>query len=126
MTIIRLLLLGGTLWLPLVPLAAQTPSDGQVRVAEGIRQAWDAPGQRWLDLEVFWHEFADRHGGLKWGPTEIWPPYEQLSERDLMIVIVDQRPCLMEFWHGRWRRANDVRRWDDAFNEFGGCPFVFQ
>jgi len=31
----------------------------------------------------------------------------------------------MEFIHERWRRANDVRRWDDAFNDYAGCPHVF-
>lgn len=32
----------------------------------------------------------------------------------------------MEFFHNRWRRANDVRRWDPLFNEHGGCPDVFK
>ncbi len=42
-----------------------------------------------------------------------------------MIIEVESGPCLMEFFHTRWRRANDVRRWVAAFNEYGGCPDVF-
>ena len=42
-----------------------------------------------------------------------------------MMVELAQGPCLMEFFHSRWRRANDVRRWDESHNEFGGCPYVF-
>ena len=36
-------------------------------------------------------------------------------------VEVEQGPCLLEFFQSRWRRANDVRRWDEAMNEVAGC-----
>ena len=29
------------------------------------------------------------------------------------------------FFHSRWRRANDVRRWNPQFNEVLGCSVVF-
>ena len=41
------------------------------------------------------------------------------------MVEVKSGLCLMEFFHTRWRRANDVRRWDDRFNEYAGCAKVF-
>jgi hypothetical protein len=31
----------------------------------------------------------------------------------------------MQFHHEKWRRAQDVNRWDDKFNLYGGCPYVF-
>tara|TARA_B100001063_G_scaffold218143_1_gene221279 strand:+ start:986 stop:1114 length:129 start_codon:yes stop_codon:yes gene_type:complete len=41
------------------------------------------------------------------------------------MVEVDSGICLMEFYHDRWRRANDVRRWDDKFNQYSACKDVF-
>jgi hypothetical protein len=32
----------------------------------------------------------------------------------------------MALFHSRWRRANDVRRWDPKFNDYAGCPEVFE
>ena len=32
---------------------------------------------------------------------------------------------LMYFFHRRWRRANDVWRWDPSFNRYSGCATVF-
>ncbi|MDX1406343.1 MAG: hypothetical protein R3192_17540, partial [Woeseiaceae bacterium] len=64
-------------------------------------------------------------GGLTWGRRTDYPPYDQVDELDTMIIELESGPCLMEFFHTRWRRANDVRRWDAAFNEYGGCPNVF-
>jgi hypothetical protein len=31
----------------------------------------------------------------------------------------------MQFFHQRWRRANDVQRWNDRFNDYAGCAHVF-
>ena len=69
---------------------------------------------------------AGRRGGLTWGSGTEYPPYAEVSELDTFLVQVDEGTCLMEFFHERWRRANDVRRWDDAFNNYGGCPHVFK
>lgn len=77
------------------------------------------------DVESFWLSYAESKGGLTWGRTSEYPDYDQVKEGDTLMVELKQGPCLMEFFHGRWRRANDVRRWDDSINSFGGCPHVF-
>ena len=101
-------------------------TDGEVRtVANGGFEAWDLQNTEWVDLETFWIRYTDRRGGLTWGRRTDYPPYEQVNELDTMIIEVESGPCLMEFFHTRWRRANDVRRWDAAFNEYAGCPDVF-
>lgn len=100
--------------------------DGQVRTAaSGDLQAWDIQASEWVALDDFWVRYADRRGGLTWGRRADLPPYDQTKELDTMIIEVKGGPCLMEFFHTRWRRANDVRRWDTAFNKYGGCPNVF-
>ena len=105
---------------------AENITDGKVRNApNGELEAWDANGTEWVPLETFWERYADRRGGLTWGTRADYPPYHQVNELDTMIILLDSGPCLMEFFHTRWRRANDVRRWDSAFNEYGGCPHVF-
>ncbi len=101
-------------------------TDGEVRnVANGGLEAWDLQNTEWVDLETFWIRYTDRRGGLTWGRRTDYPPYEQVNELDTMIIEVEGGPCLMEFFHTRWRRANDVRRWDAAFNDYAGCPKVF-
>lgn len=106
-------------------VVAQT-ADGKVKTdGEGTRLAWDAGEQQWVSLEQFWLNYADRRGGLTWGRGDSYPPYARVSELDTFLVETAHGPCLMEFFHTRWRRANDVRRWDPAFNETGGCPHVF-
>lgn len=102
------------------------PADGKVRVTDnGVQEAWDANVQEWVSLETFWLNYAERRGGLTWGRRADYPPYNDVDELDTMIIELDSGPCMMEFFHTRWRRANDVRRWDEAFNEYGGCPHVF-
>ena len=100
--------------------------DGSVRstAPQGL-QAWDAVGGAWVDLEKFWVNYAARNGGLTWGGGAGYPPYERVKEHDTFMDEGEHGPCLMEFFHRRWRRANDVRRWDDAFNQYGGCAHVF-
>lgn len=100
--------------------------DGAVRAtSDGSFEAWDGGRLEWLSPESFWLRYAERRGGLTWGRRTEYPPYADVSELDTLIIELDSGPCLMEFFHTRWRRANDVRRWDDRFNEFGGCPYVF-
>ncbi len=105
---------------------AQNTTQGSVQKhADRAWQAWDQETHVWMDLEAFWVRHAERNGGLTWGRGEAYPPYAKVKEFDTFLVELNQGPCLMQFFHGRWRRANDVQRWDDAFNEFGGCPNVF-
>ena len=52
--------------------------------------------------------------------------YEEVKEFDTLVIELEQGNCLMQFYHSRWRRANDVQRWNDIFNEYGGCPYVFE
>ncbi|MEM7284408.1 MAG: hypothetical protein AAF438_22640 [Pseudomonadota bacterium] len=104
----------------------KNPRDGQVFLTEGSFLAYDAQGEEWLDPVAFWRAYAERRGGLTWGQSADYPPYRDVSEQDLFMVELDSGLCLMEFWHSRWRRANDVRRWGDEFNQFGGCPDVFK
>lgn len=100
--------------------------DGQTRTnAQGQLQAWDKEGSRWLDISGFWKAYADRKGGYTYGPTSEYPPYDQVNELDTLLIQTAHGDCLMEFFHSRWRRANDVRRWDPAFNEHAGCARVF-
>ena len=78
-----------------------------------------------MDVEAFWQRYADSKGGLTWGKTDTYPEYAKVKEGDTIWIETAQGPCLMEFFHRRWRRANDVRRWDDTINAYGGCPYVF-
>lgn len=114
----------------LLVLSSQTvaqTADGQIKTdTEGARLAWDVTEQQWVTLEQFWLNYAQRRGGLTWGRGNRYPPYDQVSELDTFLVETEYGPCLMEFFHTRWRRANDVRRWDPAFNEYAGCPHVFE
>lgn len=101
-------------------------TDGKVRTgANGGPEAWDLQSKEWVNLEAFWIRYADRRGGITWGRRTDYPTYADVNEFDTMIIELDSGSCLMEFFHTRWRRANDVRRWDAAFNEYAGCPFVF-
>lgn len=105
---------------------ATAATNGELRQnADGAAEVWEAASQTWVGVEVFWERFAVAEGGLTWGRSSTYPPYEKVKERDLFLVEVEQGPCLMEFFHGRWRRANDVRRWDDKMNAAAGCAHVF-
>ena len=97
----------------------------QLRETDGGFLAWSSHQQRWLPPEEFWADYVKSRGGSRWKTRSSYPPYKQVSERDLMFIELPQGICLMEFWHQRWRRAQDVRRWSPKFNEYGGCPYVF-
>ncbi len=100
--------------------------DGQVyRLSDSNFLAWDAERERWLEPEAFWRSFAARSEGRQWPAGSEYPPFADVGEHDTFLVQTDKGPCLMHFFHGRWRRANDVWRWDDAFNRYGACPYVF-
>lgn len=100
--------------------------DGQARdgIGEGF-EVYLADEDRWLAPLDFWLAYAQRRGGLTWGRGATYPPYRDVQEGDTFLVETHLGPCLMEFFHKRWRRANDVKRWNDRFNEHAGCSVVF-
>ncbi|ACA84990.1 hypothetical protein [Shewanella woodyi] len=100
-------------------------TNGQVKLIAGQERAWQASQAQWLSLDAFWQYWADSRGGITWGSSRDYPPYDQVKEQDTLLIQLDSGTCMMEFWHSRWRRANDVRRWDDAFNHYSACPYVF-
>ena len=100
--------------------------DGQVHNLNGGKfVAWDAVNEQWLGPEDFWRSFAERKRGRVWPSSKEFPPYADVSEHDTFLYLVESGPCLMYFFHRRWRRANDVWRWGEEFNQYGGCPRVF-
>lgn len=92
---------------------------------QGNVTVWSEGAQAWLDVESFWMEYVTSNGGLTWDRSSEYPEYSKVKERDTFIVELSQGPCLMEFFHERWRRANDVVRWNEKLNEVAGCPYVF-
>lgn len=100
--------------------------DGQVMTqADDSFVAWDANRREWLSPENFWRSFASRERGHRWPEGKTFPPYRDVAEHDTFLVVGDRGACLMIFFHQRWRRGNDVWRWGNEFNEYGGCPYVF-
>ncbi len=100
--------------------------DGEVRPSGDDKfLAWDAQQLQWLEPEAFWQSFAERKRGRIWPAGSEFPPYAEVDEHDTFLLQLEQGPCLMYFFHQRWRRANDVWRWGPEFNEYGGCPHVF-
>lgn len=83
------------------------------------------PVQPEVDVENIWMDYANSKGGITWGMSKEYPEYEKVKEGDTILIQVKQGSCLMEFFHNRWRRANDVRRWGESINAYGGCPYVF-
>lgn len=106
--------------------AQATPRAGKVMQFAGEQKAWHQPSGKWLGLRDFWLAYAQQKGGLTWGVRSDYPPYDDVREFDTMLIQTPEGECLMEFFHERWRRANDVRRWDDAFNIYSGCATVFE
>lgn len=104
--------------------AAQEYRHGQFD-GGAIDRVWNQQTQSWNSPIEFWHHYAKTKGGLTWGEGSTYPEYEKVKEFDTFLVQVEGGVCLMEFFHQRWRRANDVRRWDERFNEISGCPKVF-
>lgn len=105
----------------------EPPAEGlKVQESEsGELTIWSEKEQRYLTIDGFWREYANERGGLTWGEGKEYPEYSQVKEFDTFMVETEKGKCLMEFFHERWRRANDVRRWHERMNRFGGCPYVF-
>jgi hypothetical protein len=100
-------------------------SHGEIRTSSDSLLAWDEMSQQWVSPDVFWHNEVTARGGLNWAQNTAYPPYGKLNEFDTFFVELRSGTCLMTFYHSRWRRANDVWRWDDAFNNYSACPYVF-
>jgi hypothetical protein len=113
------------LWIGTASAQSKSPSDGAARERAGVLEVFDAQTQRWGTPEQFWLSFAARNGGLTFGRGRDYPPYAQVKEFDTFLVETTHGPCLMQFFHQRWRRANDVQRWNDRFNDYAGCAHVF-
>ena len=99
-----------------------------VAVADELKIAEDKSIVVWtqgMDIEDFWSKYAASKGGLTWGKSSSYPDYDKVIEGDTLLIELKQGNCLMEFFHSRWRRANDVWRWDEMMNLYGGCPYVF-
>ncbi len=104
---------------------AQQPDNGEVRSEEGAYSVWSSSASSWVTPEVFWLDYAQQNDGKYWGRSREYPTYSEVSEHDTLLIETDTGICLMYFFHERWRRAQDVRRWDPKFNEIEGCPSVF-
>lgn len=101
------------------------PENGQSRTQSGL-EVYSQQQQAWLKPEAFWLDYAKANPrGKYWGQSQTYPEYERVNEFDTFMVETEQGLCLMEFFHSRWRRANDVRRWNDELNAHAGCPHVF-
>ncbi|WP_035385502.1 hypothetical protein [Ferrimonas futtsuensis] len=107
-------------------VAQEERRHGEVDRTMSPWQVWNGDLGSWTSLEAFWLAQAAKNGGLSWGRGSDYPEYDQVQEYDTLIIELSSGPCMMEFFHSRWRRANDVRRWDPAFNDYGGCPDVFK
>lgn len=88
-------------------------AEGQVRsVDQTLAAVWNAEAQAWQSSESHWEHYAVRHSGNDWGGRRGFRPYDQINELTTVIFELRSSACLKEFSHSRWRRANDVRRWN--------------
>ena len=101
--------------------ASAAPDHGSFENGE----VYDETVSAYVTPMEFWRNYAAANGGLTWGESDQYPNYDDVNEFDLFLVQTAQGPCLMEFFHSRWRRAQDVRRWNPEFNTVLGCPYVF-
>lgn len=106
-------------------IAQQAPDNGLVRNADSDPEAWNATRGEWQPVEDWWLDYAGNSSGRFWGKRRDYPPYGEVNEHDTLLIVEEEGTCLMYFFHERWRRAQDVRRWDPAFNAVLGCPHVF-
>ncbi len=105
---------------------SQEPVHGELTAVNGdTYKIWSKNSNKWLDIESFWIEYANTKGGLTWGKSTRYPEYSKVKENETLIIQLEEGSCLMEFFHKRWRRANDVRRWNEKLNSIAGCPNVF-
>lgn len=114
------------LFLVCISINAQEPEHGSlIKNSNELSQVWNSNKSEWNDVEHFWKNFASESDAKYWGESDIYPKYSEVNEFDTLLIELEQGTCLMQFFHSRWRRANDVQRWDAAFNDYGSCPYVF-
>jgi hypothetical protein len=101
------------------------PSNGMIAISDSKVEVWNSRTSEWLSPEAFWLDYATHSEGKFWGRSSEYPSYDQVNEHDTLLIEVQGGPCLMYFFHSRWRRAQDVRRWNTEFNNLLGCPRVF-
>ena len=107
-------------------ISANGKTHGDIRKdIDQTLQIWNQQSHNWQDIELFWTHYAQNSNGFYWGKRQTYPVYSDVNEHDTLMIELSQGVCLMEFFHKRWRRANDVKRWNVELNEFGGCPYVF-
>ncbi|MEM8563838.1 MAG: hypothetical protein AAGF57_16490 [Pseudomonadota bacterium] len=107
------------------PVHAQDARNGEIQSSESGTLVWSEQAASWVSPQAFWVSYAESNGGKFWGRSFTYPAYNEVSEHDTLLIENASGVCLMYFFHERWRRAQDVRRWDPQFNELGGCPYVF-
>ena len=103
----------------------ENPSNGTVYQSDSSVEVWQASTGEWVSPETFWLDYSAQSKGKFWGRSSDYPPYDETGEHDTLVIEAQGGPCMMYFFHKRWRRAQDVVRWDPAFNEVLGCPNVF-
>lgn len=119
------LLLGALATAPARAAELDVPGNGQVRGAGAAAEIYSEAAGAWVSPEAFWLAVAKQTRGRFWGRRADYPPYADVDEHDTLLVELEQGSCLMYFFHSRWRRAQDVRRWDAKQNGLAGCPHVF-
>ena len=108
------------------PIFAEDNRHGEVRsFADNKFQTWNKDSEKWTSIDDFWTHFSNTNRSKYWETSNEYPNYDEVNEFDTFLVTVKLGTCLMQFFHSRWRRANDVQRWDDDFNLYSGCPYVF-
>lgn len=114
------------LYLLIMPIQAEEYENGFIsQDSDGEFKAWSVKKSEWISIEVFWKNFTKSSKAKYWGKSDKYPNYSDVNEFDTFLIQLDEGNCLMQFFHSRWRRANDAQRWHDAFNEYSGCPYVF-
>ncbi len=101
------------------------PTNGSIVKSDGGVDVWNSRTGEWLTPEEFWLDYATHSEGKFWGRSSEYPPYDEVNEHDTLLIEVQGGSCLMYIFHSRWRRAQDVRRWNPGLNELLGCPRVF-
>lgn len=110
----------------ILPIQAEEHKNGFVsQSSDGKLLAWNVNKNEWNTIELFWTNFVQSNEAKHWEQSSEYPNYGDVNEFDTFLVHLKQGTCLMQFFHSRWRRANDVQRWHDEFNAYSGCPYVF-
>lgn len=70
--------------------------------ASGKLQVWNPDNTECNDIEF------KKNGAKSWGSKDSYPNYDEVNEFDTLVIQLKQGSYLMQFYHSRWRRANDV------------------